>query len=99
MGDDALNTYIACSLPHPEQGEQLVVFVYYKRKPEDFVAQAEEVRNIVMKNFDIPVSYVVPTKLLAKTTSGKVRRYVLKKRFMDGEFDEVLALSDQPAFC
>lgn len=96
-GDDALNTYIACSLPHPEQeGEQLVVFVYYKRKPEDFVAQAEEVRNIVMRNFDIPVSYVVPTKLIPKTTSGKVQRYVLKKRFMDGEFDEVLALSEQP---
>lgn len=96
-GDDALNTYIACSIPHPEQeGEQLAMFVYYKRSPEGFLDQVEEVRDIVMDDFGIPVTYVVPTRVIPKTTSGKVQRYVLRKQFLDGNFDEALEITGQP---
>ncbi|MCY7295208.1 non-ribosomal peptide synthetase/type I polyketide synthase [Alteromonas sp. a30] len=96
-GDDALNTYIACSIPHPEQeGEQLAVFVYHKRGPEEFAPDVPVVNDIVMENFGIPVDYVVPTKSIPKTTSGKVQRYVLRKRFLEGEFDEDLAATGQP---
>lgn len=96
-GDDALNTYIACSIAHPDQeGEQLAVFVYYKRSPEDFMQQVEEVRDIIMDNFGIQVTYVVPTRVIPKTTSGKVQRYVLRKQFLAGDFDDALNITEQP---
>lgn len=96
-GGDALNAYIACSIPHPEQeGEQLAVFVYHKRSADSFLPQVSEINDIVMDNFGIPVTYVVPTKSIPKTTSGKVQRYVLKKQFLEGEFDDALAATGQP---
>jgi len=91
-GENSLNYYVACSVPGPKQeGEQLVIFVYYKKDLKDFAAIDQEVRQIVADNFGIEVSYVVPTRNIPKTTSGKVQRFVLRKQFLRGEFDAQLS--------
>ena len=97
VGDAALNQYIACAIPAPANaGEQLAVFVYYKKQWQDFSPLAIQVRDIIRQHFALEVSYVVPVERIPKTTSGKVQRFRLRQQFLAGDFDEALAATAQP---
>jgi len=96
VGDEALNQYIACSLPDEASGtEQLAVFVYYKKDWADFAPVLAQVKEVVEQQFGLTVSYVVPTDKIPKTTSGKVQRFRLRQQFFAGDFDEALQATGQ----
>lgn len=96
-GKDKLNHYIACSVPGSD-GEQLAVFVYFKKPADKFVGEVESVRNILMDHFGINTDYVIPARSIPKTTSGKVQRFVLRKQLLDGQFNDVLDALEMPTF-
>ena len=84
-GKQALNQFIACSIPHPDQNcERLAVFVYYKKGAQGFEPVVNEIREIILDSFGINVDYVVPTSSIPKTTSGKVQRFRLRSDFLKG---------------
>ncbi|MBU2985630.1 amino acid adenylation domain-containing protein [Saccharophagus degradans] len=90
-GDEALNHYVACSIPSTcGESEQLAVFVYYKKNIADFKEISDEISEIVADSFGIKVDIVLPVRSIPKTTSGKVQRYVLKNQYLTGEFDDTL---------
>lgn len=96
-GDDALNQYVACSIPSPDgEGEQLGIFVYYKKDLADFNKISSEICDIVSNAFGVKADIVVPTRHIPKTTSGKVQRYVLKNQYLSGEFDKILSSLGKP---
>ena len=85
-----------CGSADPESGvEELVVFVSFKKEITSFVSVADRVREQVAKDFNLPVSRVVPLGSIPRTSSGKVRRTWLAERYRQGVFDDVLWRLDQ----
>lgn len=96
-GKDKLNHYIACSVPGKD-GEQLAIFVYFKKPADKFGDEVASVRDILMNHFGIEADYVIPARSIPKTTSGKVQRFVLRKQLLDGQFNDVLSELSMPTF-
>ena len=67
--------------------DELVLFVLFKQKPENFVATAVNLKRAVSEKLGIEVSQVIPVKSIPKTTSGKVQRYKLREAYTNGEYD------------
>jgi polyketide synthase PksJ len=66
--------------------DELVIFVLFKQKVEKFLPLVLEVKNVVNRRLGIEVAEVVPVKTIPKTTSGKIQRYQLRERFINGVF-------------
>jgi acyl carrier protein len=77
--------------PHGAQTDHLIFFVVHRGKVQDFLAVAEQVTRIIGEQTGILVNEVVPIKHIPRTTSGKIQRHLLAARYLDGEFDEILA--------
>lgn len=91
MGDSDLNRFIACGIKSVKaESEQLVIFVYHKKGSQDFAPLVEQVRKIVLDSLNLRVAHVVPVKRIPKTTSGKVKRFVLVQAFTEGTYDAEL---------
>lgn len=69
--------------------DQLVLFVLYKQKAENFFPVAAGLRRVINQQLGIEVSEVIPVKTIPKTTSGKIQRYKLRESYLKGEFDQV----------
>lgn len=76
-----------------DQTESLIVFVLYRKDPEDFHGLATDIRDLIGSRVGLEVDYVVPVARIPKTTSGKVQRAHLLRDFIAGEFDNVLSLT------
>jgi amino acid adenylation domain-containing protein len=70
-------------------GDELVLFVLFKPKPEKFLPLISELKRLVNRQLGIEVAEVIPIKSMPKTTSGKIQRYRLRERYLNGEFDDV----------
>ncbi len=70
--------------------EQVLVFILYKGKLDEFQEISALARAKVNEQYGIEVHHVVPIKKVPKTTSGKVQRSALADLFINGEFDDVL---------
>ena len=77
--------------------EELLVFVLYRRELEEFRPLADAVRAELGTQAGLEVDRVVPVTRIPKTTSGKVQRSRLAAGYVDGEFDEALAVLEPPA--
>ncbi len=81
--------------PSGSQGEELLVFVLYRKDPEAFKTLAAAVHRVVGAQIGLEVDHVIPVSRVPKTTSGKIQRSMLVQAYLDGEYDEFLAMSRQ----
>lgn len=72
------------------QGEQLLVFVLYRKALPEFRELAVVVSALVAEKTGLEVDHVIPVARIPKTTSGKVQRGQLAASYLDGAFDEAL---------
>ncbi|MCM2578949.1 AMP-binding protein, partial [Streptomyces meridianus] len=86
----------ACGVPAPGTGsEQLVVFFVPAETavaPADPVPAVRRIRAELARRFQLAGAQVVPVTAadFPKTTSGKIQRTGIRRRFLDGGFDDVL---------
>ena len=91
IGELDLGKVVVCGVNGERaQGEQLLVFVLYRKEPADFRELAVAVKALVAEKAGLEVDHVIPVGRIPKTTSGKVQRARLAESYLDGEFDEVL---------
>ncbi|APC40563.1 type I polyketide synthase [Clostridium estertheticum] len=67
----------------------------HKDKVREFYAN---ILRQINESFGIAIEYVVLTKIIPKTTSGKVQRFVLIKSFLNNEYDGKIFTSDELLF-
>ncbi len=72
------------------QGEELLVFVLYRKDTESFQPLADRVRKLIGMQIGLQIDHVIPVSRVPKTTSGKVQRRKLAQAYVDGEFDAYL---------
>lgn len=86
---------VACSVYNAEVGtEEVVVFILYRKKIENFIPLISKIKNHVKVKMGLEIDKVIPVGKINKTTSGKVKRYRLKQRLIDGEFTESITKID-----
>lgn len=68
----------------------VIAFVFYKKGMEEFNYVSEKLKELVKDKININISQVIPIKDMPKTTSGKIQRYKLIKRYLDGEYENVI---------
>lgn len=72
------------------QRDDIIVFVLFKKKVQDFVSLALRLKAHIALKMGLDVQHIVPVKKIPKTTSGKVQRYKLGQMYQDGEFSVLL---------
>lgn len=73
-----------------EMVEEIVLFVKNRKNLKDFCEIQDNLKKAIGFQFGTNVT-IVPILNLPRTTSGKIQRSQLKKRYEAGEFNEVLA--------
>ena len=69
----------------------LLVFVQFRRGPEQFVETARQVQAVLAESTGLQAHAVVPAYKLPHTTSGKLQRYRLVEAFANGDYRDVQA--------
>jgi hypothetical protein len=77
--------------PSDTPADEAVVFVLHRKALQEFLPIARAVRTRITEGAGLVVSKVVPVPQIPKTTSGKVQRFLLRDRYLAGEFDEAIA--------
>ncbi|WP_242834323.1 AMP-binding protein [Clostridium pasteurianum] len=70
--------------------EKLIIFLRFKKKIEDFLALAEDVKEIIKEQVGINVDEIIPIRSIPKTTSGKIQRFKLVEMYKKGEFNDII---------
>lgn len=74
-----------------EKCERLVVYIVDRKRNQSVLLKLlDEINNAVLNYFGIEVWYIVPIDSIPKTTSGKVQYNLLKYKFEQGFFDNVV---------
>ncbi|AJS58358.1 hypothetical protein UB51_07420 [Paenibacillus sp. IHBB 10380] len=88
----------ACSIAHPSgTGDQLVIFFVPAAQTLDSQMKiAMRIREHLIRKVGIDPTYILPIskKDFPKTDSGKVQRAELDKKFINGDFDEIIKKID-----
>jgi polyketide synthase PksJ len=80
-----------CGVYNPGlQTEEIVCFVVFRRSVKEFLPLAAALKNHLLEKMGIEISVMIPVKKIPKTTSGKIQRFKLKERYLQGEFDKVI---------
>jgi hypothetical protein len=74
--------------------DEVVAFILHRKGLEEFVPLAQAVRTRITEGAGVALSRVVPVPQIPKTTSGKVQRFLLRDRYLAGEFDAAIAALD-----
>ncbi|MFZ5988511.1 MAG: SDR family NAD(P)-dependent oxidoreductase [Bacillota bacterium] len=69
--------------------EEIIAFVLFKKKLEEFVQTAVQIKNTVNEKIGLQIKHVIPVRDIPKTTSGKVQRYKLSELFQKGAFKAI----------
>lgn len=77
------------------QQEEILLFVLYKKALQDFIPIVQEIKKHVSRQMGLEVKEVIPIKKVPKTTSGKIQRYKLIRRYLDGEFGDTVGEMNQ----
>jgi acyl-CoA synthetase (AMP-forming)/AMP-acid ligase II/acyl carrier protein len=65
----------------------IVAFLQFRGALEDFVPIAKRMTRAVSEAAGVALAEIVPVRTLPMTSSGKIRRFVLRDRFEGGMFD------------
>ncbi|MCM3039023.1 amino acid adenylation domain-containing protein [Paenibacillus motobuensis] len=90
-GAEIGKTAIAAVQDATTKRDEIAVFIQHRGKIGGFVPLMAEVKKLLNGSAGLDVAFVVPVRRIPKTTSGKIRRYVLAEALHEGEFAEVLA--------
>lgn len=88
---------------HQTGQEEVVVFVKHKARLDGFLDLKQRIQIGLRTTFGIEATHVLPVGTIAKTTSGKLQRNVLQKKYQRGEFSSIIvqlkALVKDPKVC
>lgn len=88
-----LGKIVACGVySEKHQSDQIIFFVLFRKKLAEFVPLVKAIKTQISSKIGLEVAQVVPVRDIPKTTSGKIQRYILKDKYLRGEYDQVLAL-------
>ncbi|MGG4107578.1 amino acid adenylation domain-containing protein [Paenibacillus lautus] len=90
-GAEIGKTAIAAVQDLTTKRDAIAVFIQHRGKTGGFVPLMAEVKKLLNRSAGLDVAFVVPVRRIPKTTSGKIRRYVLAEALREGEFAETLA--------
>jgi acyl transferase domain-containing protein/acyl-CoA synthetase (AMP-forming)/AMP-acid ligase II/NADPH:quinone reductase-like Zn-dependent oxidoreductase/acyl carrier protein len=83
-------TVVACGCRRTGyHSEELVIFVRERGSKEKCEKLSQQIRGEVMARMGITVSAVVRVSRIARTSSGKLQRYLLAQAWENGEFEEI----------
>ncbi|RUT68621.1 amino acid adenylation domain-containing protein [Flavobacterium cupreum] len=86
----------SCSVFSEEKHQdELFVFVHYSGSVKDFVVLADEVKKLISERIGVTVKNVIAVEKIHKTTSGKIQRYVLRDKYLNGEYNMFLQEFEQ----
>ncbi len=71
------------------QRDESIAFVYYKAKVETFVPVAQALKETINIQAGFQLDRVLPVRDIPRTTSGKLQRFKLLKRYQNGDFEDV----------
>ncbi|RBL90546.1 non-ribosomal peptide synthetase [Chitinophaga flava] len=92
MDGIATGKVLACGVPkEDESSEDIVIFVLYKLGIEKFAPLAKSIKHFVATRLGLVVKHVLPVRKIAKTTSGKVKRYLFSEEYRLGVYDKDIA--------
>jgi len=81
----------ACGVRRPTDiQDQIILFVLHKGTAADFFPKVSSIKKTVNESAGIDIAEVIPVQKLPKTTSGKIQRYLLGNRYLDGEFNSII---------
>ncbi|WKL03113.1 AMP-binding protein [Paenibacillus amylolyticus] len=69
-----------------KQVEELLVFVKYKSGTPQFLDVRQDLIQRMRAGLGIEITHVLPIKVIPKTTSGKVQRFMLRNEYERGVF-------------
>ncbi|WP_339290040.1 amino acid adenylation domain-containing protein [Paenibacillus sp. FSL W8-0187] len=90
-GAEIGKTAIAAVQDLTTKRDAIAVFIQHRGKTGGFVPLMAKVKKLLNRSAGLDVAFVVPIRRIPKTTSGKIRRYVLAEALREGEFAETLA--------
>lgn len=91
--DVTLGKVAVCGVPsNGNNKEKLLVFIYYKRKIENFLNVIIAIQKRLSNALGIIPDVIIPVKEIPKTTSGKLQHGILLKKYQNGEFEEISRL-------
>ncbi len=76
--------------PQTGQDDILIFLVFRKKELREFADIANEVKKYIATHTGLTITHVVPVKRIPRTTSGKLRRFELARKFRKGKYDDRL---------
>ncbi|MBL0388693.1 amino acid adenylation domain-containing protein [Tumebacillus sp. ITR2] len=84
-------TVVAVGMTEQGSGrERVYLFLKYKRINDQFLKLSQDLKTTINVELGFEIEGVIPVQAIPKTTSGKLERYNLRARLIEGEFDELL---------
>ena len=71
--------------------DEVFAFILHRKGLEEFVPIARTVRTRISEGAGLAVANVIPVPQIPKTTSGKLQRFLLRDRYLAGDFDATIA--------
>ncbi len=71
--------------------DELIVYILHRGDIEDFLPTVRQVRKTINQTIGIEVSQVIAIKHVPKTTSGKIQRYLLTEKYINGDYNTIIA--------
>ncbi|PQP85213.1 hypothetical protein C0Q44_12210 [Paenibacillus sp. PCH8] len=78
-----------------KQVEELLVFVKYKSGAPQFLDVRQDLIQRMRDGLGIEITHVLPIKVIPKTTSGKVQRFMLRNEYESGAFDKDIKVIEE----
>ena len=87
---------ICCSVFNEKSHQDdLYVFMTHKGTTEAFFDLAQKLKDHFKLTVGLTIRKVVKVPKIPKTTSGKIRRYMLRENYFKGEYDQLLTEVDK----
>ncbi|MCK4261085.1 MAG: AMP-binding protein, partial [Halanaerobiales bacterium] len=84
-----LNKIAVCGVfDEKEKYEKIIVFVLYKKKISNFIPLVKDLKRHINITTGLEINQVIPVRKISKTTSGKLQRYKLVEKYLNGIYDE-----------
>ncbi len=75
-----------------KEKDTIVAFIHNKgNNYDEFASLADSIKNQTRRMIGINLEHVIPVDSIPRTTSGKLQRHKLQKKFLEGEFEEEMS--------
>lgn len=70
--------------------EEILAFVVFNKSLEDFIPLYNKLKKYTFVNIGLNFKEIIPVSEIPKTTSGKLKRYILCENYINGEYDNII---------